>query len=116
MGPAVNRTMKRTESGRALVAHPSSFPIEDVSRAYPVVISSEGINCYSAIVPDLPGCRSWGETREEAREHIALAIELWIASALSDHAPIPAPGSALETVVIPDALWEMHGRDRFYAS
>lgn len=37
-----------------------------------------GVHVY---VPALKGCHSWGATREEAREHIREAIDLWLESA-----------------------------------
>ena len=36
---------------------------------------------YLAIVPDLPGCMSDGETRELAARNVADAIEAWIEEA-----------------------------------
>ena len=39
--------------------------------------------------PALKGCHSFGLTKEEARENIREAIELWLDSAGEDHPPIP---------------------------
>jgi antitoxin HicB len=46
----------------------------------------EGFHVY---VPALKGCHSWGGNREEAREHIREAIELWIETAEEEGIPIP---------------------------
>jgi predicted RNase H-like HicB family nuclease len=37
-----------------------------------------GIDSYSAICPELPGCVSAGDTEEEARRNILEAIELYL--------------------------------------
>lgn len=67
---------------------------------YPVFFEREEDGRYSVFAPDLPGCATWGNTREEAREHIREAIELWIESAKADGEEISAPGSTLETVAV----------------
>ncbi len=67
---------------------------------YPIVFEQESDGRYSVYAPDLPGCTSWGETREQAKEHIREAIEVWIESAEADGSTIPTPGSSLEYVQI----------------
>lgn len=67
---------------------------------YPIVLEKEADGRFSVYAPDLPGCVSWGNTRDEAREHIREAIELWIESAREDGLPIPLPGSSVEYVSI----------------
>ena len=47
-----------------------------------------------ATVPDLPGCMSDGEIREEAVENIAGAIESWIEQAEEDRRDVPPPNSS----------------------
>lgn len=44
---------------------------------------------FHAFVPALPGCHSFGATVEEARKHIAEAIELHVESMLEDGEPVP---------------------------
>lgn len=61
---------------------------------YPVVI--EPLNeadggGFVAVVPDLPGCMSDGETPEEALAHVRDAIEVWIEAARDIGHEIPAP-------------------------
>ncbi len=79
---------------------PASLIRSDFDHAYPVFFSQLGVSRYAAVAPDLPGCTCWGETREEARQRIRQAIQLWIESAHLDGAAIPAPGSALECVEV----------------
>ena len=53
-----------------------------------------------AYAPDLPGCMSDGETREEALHNVDRAIEEWIdeATALGRHIPAPEPHRRLASV------------------
>lgn len=46
---------------------------------------------YLALVPDLPGCMSDGETPEEALRNVQEAIESWIESAKEWKQDIPKP-------------------------
>lgn len=47
---------------------------------------------YVAIVPDLPGCMSDGETAVEALTHVQDAIAAWITTARAEGHKIPTPG------------------------
>ncbi len=51
---------------------------------YNVVFSEEKEGGFSAIVPDLPGCVSQGDTFEEAKANIAEAIALYLEDADED--------------------------------
>jgi predicted RNase H-like HicB family nuclease len=46
---------------------------------------------FVAVVPDLPGCMSDGETREEAAANAANAIREWIDEATRLGREVPAP-------------------------
>ncbi len=46
---------------------------------------------FLATVPDLPGCMSDGETREEAARNVEDAIDCWIEEAIETGRTIPAP-------------------------
>jgi predicted RNase H-like HicB family nuclease len=68
------------------------------SPEYPVVIeplSKEDGGGFVATVPDLPGCMSDGESREEAVRNVADAIAAWIEEATRVGRPIPAPSAHL---------------------
>jgi len=61
---------------------------------YPVLIEPmipEDGSGYLATVPDLPGCMSDGETREEAARNVGDAINAWIEEAHALGRAIPAP-------------------------
>lgn len=46
---------------------------------------------YVAVVPDLPGCSAFGDTREEALKEIRTALSLWLETAREIGREIP-PG------------------------
>jgi antitoxin HicB len=66
---------------------------------YPVIIEplpeSEG-GGFVALVPDLPGCMSDGETAEAALAAVVEAIAAWIDEATLLGRPVPAPSRHLE--------------------
>ena len=65
---------------------------------YAVVIeplSDEDGGGYLATVPDLPGCTSDGETREEAARNVDDAISSWIEEARVIGRAVPMPRAAL---------------------
>jgi len=68
------------------------------ARDYRVVIeplSEEDGGGYLATVPELPGCMSDGETRQEALANVEDAIATWVFCAEQMGRPIPAPESVL---------------------
>lgn len=67
---------------------------------YPIVLELEDDGRFSVSAPDLPGCVSWGITREQAIEHIREAIEVWIESAKADGVAVPPPGSSVTYVKV----------------
>lgn len=50
---------------------------------------------YLATVPDLPGCMSDGETREQAAHNVGEAIDAWIEEATALGRSIPVPSRQL---------------------
>lgn len=58
---------------------------------YEVVLQPESDGGYSVSVPQLPGCFSQGDTREEALAMIKEAIELYLESLKAHGEPIPQP-------------------------
>ena len=46
---------------------------------------------YVVTIPELPGCRTHGETYEEAIKNAIEVIELWIEDAQKAGEPIPQP-------------------------
>lgn len=59
---------------------------------YEVVIYwSNEDQAFVAEVPELPGCRAHGGTRESALAHPNQAIQLWIDTAKEFGRPVPEP-------------------------
>lgn len=57
-----------------------------------VEIGQKPTEClYSALVPELPGCFTTGESLEELQANLREAVELWIESAADDGAAHPTP-------------------------
>lgn len=54
-------------------------------------VSEEHGGGYMAVVPDLPGCKSDGATREEALQNAYDAIDCWVEAAEEMGRPIPEP-------------------------
>ncbi|MEW6517114.1 MAG: type II toxin-antitoxin system HicB family antitoxin [candidate division FCPU426 bacterium] len=49
---------------------------------------------FAALIPDLPGCISQGETEEEALKMVEKAKALWIKATLESGKPVPLPRDA----------------------
>ncbi len=47
---------------------------------YPILLRKEPEGGYTVIVPQLPGCITYGDTKDEAQEMAKEAIELYIES------------------------------------
>jgi antitoxin HicB len=65
---------------------------------YPVVVeplAAEDGGGFAALVPDLPGCMSDGDTPEEAILNVRDAIRTWIDAAQATGRTIPAPSRHL---------------------
>jgi antitoxin HicB len=66
---------------------------------YPIIVEplpDEDGGGFAAIVPDLPGCMSDGDTPEEALANVRDAIAAWIEAARDLGRPVPAPSRHLE--------------------
>jgi predicted RNase H-like HicB family nuclease len=58
-----------------------------------LIIIEQGQHNLSAYVPDLPGCVTTGDTREEVIARMREAIELHLHGLQEDGEPIPQPNS-----------------------
>ncbi|MBI2252927.1 MAG: type II toxin-antitoxin system HicB family antitoxin [Armatimonadetes bacterium] len=61
--------------------------------------STEGSLCYIALCPELPGCMSHGDTKEEAMKNLSDAKELYIRTLLEKGQDIPLPKSLISTII-----------------
>ncbi|MCB9740030.1 MAG: type II toxin-antitoxin system HicB family antitoxin [Deltaproteobacteria bacterium] len=61
---------------------------------YPIAIESgDAEHAYGAVVPDLPGCFSAGDSLEEVIDAAREAVALWVDEALDAGMEIPPPSS-----------------------
>ncbi len=64
------------------------------------VIYEKGVTNWGAIVPDLPGCVSIGDTLEEVQENVKEAIALYLEVLLERGETIPQPQTQIGFVEI----------------
>lgn len=67
---------------------------------YAVLFDPAEDGSWGAVVPDLPGCLSAGNTLEDARRNVREAIELWIEVARERGQDVPLPITVAEPVEI----------------
>ncbi len=61
----------------------------ELVQRFEVVFEPDEDGGFHVYVPALKGCHSWGATREEAREKVKEAIELWLDAAPEQRIPVP---------------------------
>ena len=64
---------------------------------YLVIIEKTGTG-YSGYVPDLPGCITVGDTKEEVKAHMKEAIQLHLKGMREDGLEVPPPSTEAVTV------------------
>jgi len=64
------------------------------------VLYEHGETSWGAVVPDLPGCFSIGDTRDQAEANVKEAIELYIGELKSRNEPIPEPRHTVGSVIV----------------
>lgn len=68
--------------------------------SYRVLLREEPEGGYTATVPTLPGCITYGETIPEAVSMAKEAIELYVESLIAHGEAVPTEESILETTVM----------------
>jgi antitoxin HicB len=68
----------------------------NTSKTYRVVLRKEPEGTYTAIVPALPGCITWGENIEHAMEMAKEAIIGYIEVLQEEGEPVPDDNETLE--------------------
>lgn len=58
---------------------------------YRTLLERDGEGKFTATVPELPGCISFGSTRAEALDNIKEAIQAYVESLQKHNEPIPPP-------------------------
>ena len=67
-----------------------------MQRTYKILLHSEPEGCYTASVPALPGCITYGDNVEHAIQMVKEAIELYIADLQERGEDIPDDSNTLE--------------------
>jgi predicted RNase H-like HicB family nuclease len=72
-----------------------------MSKTYVAIFEQSDDGGWGAYVPDLPGCASWGPSREDAARNVRDAIETYIDGLREMNEPVPEPGSYTEAISFP---------------
>jgi predicted RNase H-like HicB family nuclease len=67
-----------------------------ITRTFRIVLRKEPEGAYTALVPSLPGCITWGDTVEQALEMAKEAITGYIAVLQEEGEPVPDDNETLE--------------------
>ena len=68
----------------------------ETTRTFRILLRKEPEGVYTAMVPSLPGCVTWGDTIEKALEMIEEAIIGYIQVLKEEGEPIPDDNGTLE--------------------
>jgi len=68
---------------------------------YPIEVEQEEDGRWSAVVPSLPGCATWGHTQQEAVKALQEAIEAYITTLRESGRPVPQPPPNGEVIESP---------------
>ena len=67
---------------------------------YPVDLTPDDNDTILAVIPDVPGVVSFGETEDEALDNVEDALEAVLSAYISDRKDIPAPSPAAGRPVV----------------
>jgi predicted RNase H-like HicB family nuclease len=70
-----------------------------LSLTYAVTVYPDSEGGYVAVIKDLPGCATQGETADETMANIEEARQLWIETAYDFDDPIPLPSDRLSAKI-----------------
>ena len=71
-----------------------------MERMFRIILNPEFEGGFTVIVPSLPGCVTWGETIEEAKNMAAEAISLYLEDLEANGEEIPNDVNSLELSLI----------------
>lgn len=71
-----------------------------MERMFRIKLTPEADGGYTVIVPSLPGCVTWGETIEEAKEMTKEAILLYLEDMEANNEKIPNDMNSLELSLV----------------
>ncbi len=67
---------------------------------FDTVIEQDEDGRWAAECPALPGCATWGETKEEALKNIREAIELYVEHLIESGKPVPPGREVIESPAV----------------
>lgn len=70
---------------------------------YPAILRPDD-GAFAVEIPDLDGCRTWGETVEEALANAREAVSLWLQDAAAGHGAVPPPSPIESRYFVEPAL------------
>lgn len=68
---------------------------------FKVELEQEEDGRWSAWIPVLPGCATWGHTKEDALQNLHDAAHAYIETLIEDGRPIPAESNQVEVIEAP---------------
>ena len=68
---------------------------------FKVALQEEEDGRWSASIPALPGCSSWGHSRQEALENIKDAAEIYIEDIIDAREELPQPSDEIKVIEEP---------------
>lgn len=71
-----------------------------MERMYRIILTPEMEGGFTATVPSLPGCITWGETLEETKTMAREAISLYLEDMVANGEEIPNDNNSLELSLI----------------
>ena len=95
-----------------IACYPSRFASDAFDALkFPIAIHKDEGSDYGVIVPDFPGCHSWGETIGHAVANSVEAIEFWVESAIQSDMKVEFNPSTVESLRpnsdYADAIWAL---------
>ena len=66
---------------------------------YNLILKPEPEGGFTAVVPSLPGCVTYGETLEEARKYAVEAIKVYLESLKRHQEPIPSDDASFISTI-----------------
>lgn len=94
-GSGIGYCIKEILTGPTAEGRIASNPMAKTRYHYNIMLRPEPEGGYTALVPALPGCVTYGRTLEEAREMAKDAISGYIASLSKHNDPIPSDADTL---------------------
>lgn len=96
-------------SNRCLNGRPDNVTLDEALAAtYSHTIQEDVLGgerpCWTASIPEIPGCYGWGITEEEAFEELEVAKGICLRAMAEKGLPLPEPPRVVEVKLVPRAF------------